>query len=113
MTGSMQRAIDETDRRRETQVAYNKTHGITPKGIIKSIQDVMEGGYAANTADRRYAKVAEKQAKYEVLTEKQLAKKIAQLEKQMYQHAKNLEFEQAAKVRDELQALQHGVMGIE
>lgn len=113
VTGSMKRAMDETDRRRAVQEAFNKEHGITPTGIKKAVQDIMEGGYSANTADRRYAKVAETQAKYEALTPKQLAKKIKQLEKQMYEHAKNLEFEEAANTRDELQALRHGAVGIE
>lgn len=113
MTGSMQRAIEETDRRRHKQVRFNKEHGITPRGIEKVVKDIMEGAYAYPTADRRYTKVAEKQAEYAQLSAAELGKKIRALEKQMYEHAKNLEFESAAKVRDELQLLQKSLQGIE
>jgi excinuclease ABC subunit B len=113
MTKSMQRAIDETNRRREKQQAYNKEHHITPKGIVKAIHDIMEGAHAEKaTADRRYLKVAEQQAEYEALSPKELAKKIKVLETKMYEHAKNLEFEQAAKIRDQLHVLREGMMGI-
>ena len=112
VTGSMTRAISETDRRREKQEAFNTLHGIIPKGIQKQVTDILEGGYSEQTADRRYAKVAEQQAKYEVLTPEQIAKKIKNLEKQMYLHARNLEFEEAAKVRDELKLLQDEMMGV-
>ncbi len=112
ITGSMQRAIDETDRRREKQEAYNKKHGITPKGIQKAISDVMEGARAdLATSDRRFSKVAAEQAEYADLTPKQLGKKIAALEKQMRQHAQDLEFENAAQVRDKILALQNGMLG--
>lgn len=73
----------------------------------------MEGAITAHqTADRRYARVAEKQAEYAALSPKELSKKIKQLEHEMYEHAKNLEFEEAARVRDELTALQDGMMGV-
>lgn len=114
MTGSMQRAIDETDRRRQKQVEYNKAHGITPRGIEKAVHDILEGAHAQTaTADRRYLKVAEQQAAYEALSPAQLAKKIKQLEHAMYKHAKNLEFEQAAAIRDELKHLQQQMLGID
>ena len=98
ITGSMQRALDETDRRREKQIAFNLQHGITPKGIKKSVADIMEGAYVGS----RKTKVAEKKAPYLLLTPAELAKQINQLEKKMYAHAKNMEFEQAAAVRDEV-----------
>ncbi|WP_412754240.1 excinuclease ABC subunit UvrB [Legionella donaldsonii] len=98
ITGSMQRAIDETERRRSKQEEFNLKHGITPKTIRKSITDIMEGAYSS----RRKMEVAERQAPYLLMTPEQLAKQIKILEKQMHNHAKNMEFEQAAKVRDEL-----------
>ena len=101
MTGSMQRAIDETDRRRKIQVQYNAQHGITPQGIKKSITDIMEGA--------RGGKVSKKSQKLttfsEILSADELAKRLKTLEKQMHQHALNMEFEQAAQVRDEIIAL--------
>jgi excinuclease ABC subunit B len=107
VTGSMQRAIDETGRRRQKQLEFNAEHGITPKTVQKNIADIMEAAYpgAPGTA-KRYAKVAEKTAEYASLTPAQLSKKIKELEKQMYRHAKNLEFEDAARVRDQLRELQ-------
>lgn len=114
ITGSMQRAMAETDRRRAKQVAYNEAHGITPRGVAKAIHDIMEGARSeVATSSRRYAKVAETQARYDALSPKQLAQKIKQLEQQMYGYAKNLEFEKAAQVRDELQHLRQGMMGLE
>ncbi|WP_052378649.1 excinuclease ABC subunit UvrB [Polycyclovorans algicola] len=103
ITGSMQRAIDETNRRREKQVAFNLEHGITPKGIIKRVQDVMRLGYEDTAVA---LKAAEAKARYDVLIPPELmAKKISKLEKEMKQAALNLEFEKAAKLRDELRKL--------
>ncbi|MBV0932050.1 excinuclease ABC subunit UvrB [Marinobacterium weihaiense] len=113
MTGSMQRALDETERRREKQLAFNAEHGITPKGIRKSVADIMEGaqqipGKRGRTGTR---KVAESETGYHVdaaaLTPAELAKAISRLEDQMYEAAKNLEFEKAAGYRDELERLKH------
>lgn len=101
ITGSMQRAIDETQRRRDLQMAFNLEHGITPKGISKSVDDIMEGAYFS----MRKNTVAEKRASYTHLSSDDLIKTINTLEKQMYAHAKNMEFEQAAKIRDEIVAL--------
>ena len=98
ITGSIQRALDETDRRREKQTAFNLLHGITPTGISKSVADIMEGAYIGT----RKGKVAEKKAPYHLLRPDELVKRINALEKQMYDHAKNMEFEQAAVVRDEV-----------
>lgn len=97
ITGSMQRALDETDRRREKQKAFNVEHGITPQGIIKSVADIMEGTYIG----KRKTVVAEKIPEYLHWSTQELVKQINTLEKQMYLHAKNMEFELAAKVRDE------------
>ncbi len=107
MTGSMQRAIGETDRRRHKQVAYNEARGITPKTIQKAVADIMEGAHAgAPVSPRRYARVAEEVVEYAALSPAQMARRIRELEKQMYQHARDLEFEQAARVRDKLRELQ-------
>ena len=106
VTGSMQRAIDETERRRTRQIAYNEAHDITPKGVEKAVQDIMEAGYpGAPRSARRYARAAEEEAQYARMTPAQLAKKINQLEKEMYQHAKDLEFEAAAAVRDQIRQI--------
>jgi excinuclease ABC subunit B len=110
ITGSMKRAMDETDRRRAKQVEYNKAHGITPKGVQKRVADVMRFGYEA--VDAAVAlKVAEREAKYDKIPPEKLAKMIAKLEKEMRQAAQNLEFELAAKKRDELRKLREGSLG--
>ena len=112
MTGSMQRAIDETDRRRKVQEAYNLEHGIEPKGITKSVADIMEG--ARYTPGRKSRKGGRKAAEPKIadyadevvdLTPKELSKKIRGLEEKMHQHARDLEFEDAAALRDQLQKL--------
>src|SRR3954454_24683445 len=97
----MKRAMDETDRRRSKQVAFNLEHDIQPKGIIKGVRDMIEGVYDAQQA-QIYLKAAQDQARFETLSEKQLAREIKQLEKQMLEHARNLEFEKAAQARDRL-----------
>ncbi|USQ13612.1 excinuclease ABC subunit UvrB [Legionella lytica] len=97
ITGSMQRALDETSRRRDKQKAFNEAHGITPKGINKSITDIMEGAYVG----KRKEAVAEPTPEYLHWSTQELVKHINTLEKQMYVHAKNMEFEAAAKVRDQ------------
>ncbi|MDH5216101.1 MAG: excinuclease ABC subunit UvrB [Gammaproteobacteria bacterium] len=114
ITNSMKKAIDETDRRREKQVAYNKKHGITPKGVQKAIKDVMEvtfrGGPASDA--KTYAKVAEEVIRYEAMTPSQLEKQIKILEQKMMKHAQNLEFEEAARVRDQIKRVQEANMGL-
>ncbi|WP_445361446.1 excinuclease ABC subunit UvrB [Microbulbifer sp. EKSA005] len=106
VTGSMERALEETRRRREKQLAFNEEHGITPKGIRKSVADILEGAVAPGVPKKGRRKVAEGKGEYKVdveaLTDKQRWARIAELEEQMYQHAKNLEFEAAAKLRDEI-----------
>ncbi len=107
ITGSMQRAMDETERRRSKQLAYNQEHGITPQGIQKAIKDVMEGARVGGSMPaQKYAKVAEEQMEYASLTPVEMSKKIQHLEEKMYQHARDLEFEEAAAVRDEIRQLQ-------
>ena len=110
MTDSMRRAIGETDRRRRKQVAYNEAHGITPKGVSKRIKDLIDGVYDAGHAAQQL-QAAQEDARYEAMSEKQVAREIRQLEKLMLEHAKNLEFEKAAKARDQLMELRKRVFG--
>jgi excinuclease ABC subunit B len=110
ITDSMQRAIGETDRRRNRQIAFNAKHGITPKGIIKRVRDMIEGVYDNQQVELQL-KAAQEQARYETLSEKQLAREIKQLEKQMHEHARNLEFEKAAQTRDQLAKLKRNFFG--
>jgi len=107
MTGSMQRAIAETERRRTRQQAYNELNDITPQTIRKAVADILEGtAPGAPMKARAYAKVAEQVAEYANLTPQQMTRKLKALEKEMYQHAKDLEFEEAAAVRDRIRELQ-------
>jgi excinuclease ABC subunit B len=108
MTDSIKRAIAETDRRRAKQVIYNESHGITPTGVMKRIKDMIDGVYDASEAQ-----VAEEEARYGAMSEKQLAREIKALEKKMLQHARNLEFEEAAHARDQLAELKKKVFGVE
>ncbi|OGA63108.1 MAG: excinuclease ABC subunit B, partial [Betaproteobacteria bacterium RIFCSPLOWO2_12_FULL_65_14] len=107
MTDSMKRAIGETDRRRAKQLAYNKTHSITPKGILKRIKDLIDGVYDASDMQ-----LAQEEARYEAMSEKQIAREIKALEKKMLAHARNLEFEEAARARDQLTELKKRVFGV-
>ena len=108
ITESMRKAISETDRRRAKQVAYNETHGITPQSIVKRIKDIIDTEYDVD-AERKSLKAAQTQAKYLAMSEKQVSKEITRLEKEMLQAAKNLEFEKAAQVRDQLKKLRESV----
>ena len=111
MTGSMQRAIAETDRRRERQREYNKEHGITPKSIIKAVSDVMEDARSLTPAERdEQRKVAETAAQYQHMRPAELGKSIAEMEKQMIHHAQMLEFEEAADIRDQIKRLKEQVL---
>ncbi len=107
ITGSMERAIGETERRRAKQIAFNETHGITPQTIRKAVADILDGAHpGAPMEARAYARVAEELAEYARLTPQQMAKKIKSMEKEMYRYAKDLEFEKAAAVRDRIKELQ-------
>ena len=110
ITGSMQRAIDETDRRRAKQQAHNKEHGITPTGIKKAITDIMDVGYEKRY-QQKFLQVAEQQAQYAHMTAAQASHEMDRLEKQMYEHAKNLEFEEAAALRDKVESLKKLALG--
>jgi excinuclease ABC subunit B len=110
VTGSMQRAMDETNRRREKQLTHNEEHGITPATIVKQVADIMEAAYPAPQAPTRRA--ADAQAVYAVMSPEELLKKAAKLEKKMLRHARDLEFEEAAKLRDEIQVLRSNAFGL-
>ena len=109
ITGSMRRAIDETNRRRARQMAFNQAHGMTPRGIQKRVKDLIDGVYENKAFDvQAHDDLA---ADVDVLSEKEVAQGIKQLEKQMLDHARNLEFEKAADLRDQLSALRKKIFG--
>ncbi|MCA1323003.1 excinuclease ABC subunit UvrB [Herbaspirillum sp. alder98] len=110
VTDSMHKAIDETERRRAKQVAFNEANGITPTGIKKEIRELIDGVFNPSEA-RAELMVAQEQKNYEAMSEKQISKEIKRLEKQMQDHAKNLEFEKAAAARDQLQLLKQQLFG--
>ena len=113
ITDSMKRAMDETERRRTKQVAFNEANGITPKGVVKRIKDLIDGVYsekAGKEADRLAAESA-RQADLDTMDEKDVAREIKRLEKSMLEHARNLEFEKAASVRDQLARLKEHLFG--
>ena len=110
MTGSMQRAIDETERRRAKQIAFNEAHGIVPRGVQKDIKDILEGATvpgARSNKRKAQAKAAEESARYEaeLRSPSEINKRIRQMEEKMFQLARDLEFEAAAQLRDEIQKL--------
>jgi excinuclease ABC subunit B len=110
MTESMKRAIGETDRRRTKQIAHNLAMGITPRSVVKRIKDIIDGLYDQDEVAREL-KVAEEHARFESMSEKDLSREIRKLEKEMIEHAKNLEFEKAAAARDRLFKLRSGAFG--
>ena len=110
MTGSMQRAIDETTRRRDRQLAHNKKHGITPASIVKQVSDIMEAAYPV--PGRRKRRVAEDGAHYDQMTPEQLLKRATKLEKKMLKHARDLEFEEATRLRDEIRYIREEGLGL-
>ncbi len=104
VTRSMKLAIDETNRRRSVQMAFNEANGIVPKGVSKRIKDIIDGVYSKDEAQKE-RKALQEQANYESLSEKQIAKEMKRLEKAMHDSAKNLDFEKAADYRDQLKKL--------
>jgi len=112
-TGSMQRAIDEIDRRRNKQIIHNQQHGITPTTIIKKVTDILEGAYGGmQKSTKKRLKIAEPETDYHAAKPQDLAKIIKKLEKQMQQYAKDLEFEQAAAIRDQIKELNQQILMI-
>ena len=117
MTGSMERAIGETERRRNKQIAFNEANGITPKGVFKDVQDILEGANVPGSRSKKrkgMAQAAEESARYEneLRSPSEIAKRIRQLEEKMYQLARDLEFEAAAQLRDEIQKLRERLLQV-
>lgn len=110
MTDSMKKAIGETERRRARQIAYNEANGITPRSIVKQVRDLIDGVYSEKSG-KEAAKLDLERAKVEDMSEKDIAREIKRLEKQMLEHARNLEFEKAARVRDQLALLREQAFG--
>ena len=110
MTDSMKKAIGETERRRARQIAYNEANGITPRSIVKRVRDLIDGVYSEKSG-KEAAKLDLERAKVEDMSEKDIAREIKRLEKQMLEHARNLEFEKAARVRDQLALLREQAFG--
>ena len=106
----MRRAMAETERRRAKQILFNEANGITPKSVSKRIKDIIDGVYDAESAQREL-KAAQEVAAYESMSSRDLAREIKRLEKEMSDHAKNLEFEEAAAARDSLFRLKAGAFG--
>ena len=111
ITNSMQRAIGETERRRIKQTAFNLEHGITPTGVVKRIKDIIDGAYDYEEA-QQLRKAAQQEAAYTHMSEKQLTREVKRLEKEMLDAAKNLEFEKAAALRDQLRILKQQLFGV-
>jgi excinuclease ABC subunit B len=113
VTESMRKAIDETQRRRVKQVAHNLAHGITPRSIVKEVRDLIDGVYSekAGKEAEKLERNALQRAQVEDMSEKDIAREIKRLEKLMMEHARNLEFEKAARVRDQLAILKEQAFG--
>ena len=107
----MKKALDETARRRTKQIEFNAANGITPRGIKKAVADILEGAYSApNRGPAK--KVAEATPDYSSLTPDQILRRIKKLEQEMLKHARNLEFEEAAKLRDQISTLRKSSLGL-
>ena len=104
--------MDETKRRRNKQIAFNLEHGITPRGVVKRIKDLIDGVYDMDSA-RLELKAAQNLASYKAMDEKTLTRDLKRIEKDMYTAAKNLEFERAAELRDQLRKLKLALFGVE
>ncbi len=114
ITGSMQRAIDETERRRQKQLAHNEAHGITPQGIRKAVVDILESASTDHKGSaQRFSQVADEMVEYRAMKPAKLAALLRRLEKQMFGHAENLEFEQAAELRDRIQRISELNLGVD
>jgi excinuclease ABC subunit B len=114
MTGSMQRAIQETERRRAKQHAHNVEHHITPRSVLKAVRDIMEGAYSDRSVRGRLFpknKTNAKKPDFSTLSPQALSARIAKVETEMYEHAHNLEFEEAAKLRDLIQEMRDSMIG--
>ena len=112
-TDSMKRAIRETDRRRDRQVSYNREHGVTPRGIRKAVMDIMEGArHGPPARPKRSAEAASELVRDAALGREAIDERIAELERRMYKHADELEFEEAARIRDRIQQLQAAGLGL-
>ena len=115
ITGSMRRAIDETERRREKQHEYNQKHGITPRGLNKKVTDILEGSVVPGRTIGKGRKVAEPQRGYTIelksRTPGELAKEIKRIEDEMYEAARDLQFEKAAQLRDDISMLKEATLG--
>ena len=113
ITDSMQRAIDETDRRREKQVVHNSVHNIVPVSVKRAVPDIMEGARDAPARGKKRSRVSEEKKGYRnnILNQGDLEKQIVNLEKEMFEEAKNLHFEEAAKLRDQIEELRQQFMG--
>jgi excinuclease ABC subunit B len=112
ITRSMKLAMDETERRRHKQIAFNEANGIVPKGVTKRIKDIIDGVYDKDAAQKE-RKIAQEAAGYDVMNEKQLAKEMKRIEKEMHEAARNLEFEKAAELRDQLKKFRARFYGAE
>ncbi len=117
MTGSMERAIGETERRRNKQIAFNEANGIVPKGVFKDVQDILEGATVPGSRSKKrkgMAKAAEESARYEneLRSPSEISKRIRQLEEKMYQLARDLEFEAAAQLRDDIHKLRERLLQV-
>jgi excinuclease ABC subunit B len=109
ITESMRKAIDETERRRAKQIQHNLDEGITPRGVFKEVKDLIDGVYSEKSG--KDAQLAEQAASIDAMSEKELSREIKRLEKQMNEHAKNLEFESAARTRDQLAKVREKAFG--